>query len=133
MTKTRKELEALNEALDDVPTDAADDRAVVEALGIDVEKMAAEMRAKIAEADRRDREERVAEARRAYAEEVEQLERRRIEAKPTREEQLAVFRSLVARAPAQAVAMHFHKYESATDDELAELIRALRHLLGEDE
>jgi len=37
------------------------------------------------------------------------------------------------RAPNQsAVSMHFHKYETATDEELAELTRALRHLLGED-
>jgi len=133
MTKTRRELEALTEALDDVPTSEEEDRATTAALGVDVAKMAADIRSKIADADKRERERRVEEARRAYAAEIERLERRRIEAKPTRDEQLAVFRSLIARVPAQAVAMHFHKYESASDEELAELIRALRHLLGEDE
>ena len=44
------------------------------------------------------------------------------------------FRALLARVPqGQSIAMHFLKYEEASDDELDELIRSLRHLLGEDD
>jgi hypothetical protein len=47
-------------------------------------------------------------------------------------DQMAIMKSLLARAPTNT-AIHYHKFEEATADELAEMIRALRHLLGEDE
>jgi hypothetical protein len=134
MTRSRREIEALVEALDDVPVDEADAKATVKALGIDVGALAATIRAKIAAADAADRERRYHEARKAYADEVERLERRRIAPEADREALRATFRSLMARVPAETRASaHFHKYEAASDEELVELIRALRHLLGEDD
>jgi hypothetical protein len=132
MTKSRREIEALVEALDDEPIADAEARGVVKALGIDVKELAGRLRANVAEADARDRQVRFAEASQAYAEEIERLERRELEAAPTRDLQIATMKALLNRAPAHAVAMHFHKYESVTDEELAELVRALRHLLGKD-
>ncbi|AKU97419.1 hypothetical protein AKJ09_04083 [Labilithrix luteola] len=133
MSKSRREIEALIEALDDAPIDEEQARETVSQLGIDVSELAGRLRMQVAQADARERETRIHEARKAYAAEVEALERRRISATQSRDEQLTMFRALLSKVPPQQVAVHFHKYESATDEELAELIRALRHLLGEDE
>jgi hypothetical protein len=133
MSDTKKKIESLVEALDESPVDDEEAKAAVEELGIDVKSFAARVREKVAAAEAAHAKKRIADARRALAEEVERLERRKMEPKKSREEQLATFRALLAKAPPQAVAMHFHKYESASDEDLAELIRALRHLLGEDD
>ena len=96
--------------------------------------MALGLRAKIAAADEADRrKKRIEDARAAYAAELERLERRRQEPRRPRDEQVSILQALLARAPGGNVAIHFHHYESATDDELAELIRSLRHLIGEDD
>lgn len=134
-TNHRDKLNRLVDALDDETThsgDAAEARETVKRLGIDVKDMAAKLRAKVAAADAEDRKQRFDDAAAAYAREVERLERRKAEPKRPRAEQLVVLQGLLARAP-QSVAMHFHKYEAASDDELAELVRSLRHLLNEDE
>ncbi len=132
-SNSRKHLEHLTEALDDVPIDDHDVARTVGQLGIDVKSLAEELRQKVKDADAAERRQRIDAARAAYAREVERLERRKAEPRRPREEQLVVFRALLAKAPAQGLAMHFLKYESASDDELAELIRSLRDLLGEDE
>lgn len=130
------------EALADEPVDDEAARAEVARLQIDVKAMASSIRDRIAAArppsDDEARKRRFDEAQRAYAAEIERMERRKIEGgpqKPTREERLEVFQGLLERArvrePSALVGMHFHKYESASDDELAELIEALRHILGE--
>lgn len=124
-SKTKKQLENVVDALDDVPIEPKDAAKVVAQLGIDVNRMAANLRAKVAAAA-------IADARAGYAREIERFERRKAEPKRPRAEQLVVMHALLAKAP-QNVAMHFHKYEEASDDELAELIRSLRHLLDEDE
>lgn len=132
--KKSEELQRLVDDLEDAPLDDEAVRAINERLGGDISQMAANVRAMIANADARDRAERFQEARRAYAAELERFDRRPLTPRRTRSEREATFRALLAKAPAQAaVAMHFHKYESATDEELEQLIRALRHLLGEDE
>jgi hypothetical protein len=133
MSKRRREIEALVEVLDDVPIDQEHAREKVAELGIDVKSMAARMREKIADADAADRAKRIQVARVAYQAEVDRLARRKPEPKRDRDAQIATFKALVAKAPPAAVGMHFHKYESATDEELAELVRTLRHLLGEDD
>lgn len=129
----RDKLNRLVDALDEEGPhlgDAGDARETVKRLGIDVNDMAAKLRAKVAAADAADRKQRFDDAAAAYAHEVERLERRKAEPKRPRAEQLVVLQALLAKAP-QSVAMHFHKYESASDDELAELVRSLRHLLNE--
>ena len=142
MKKHPRDIDKVVEALADEPIDDDAARAEVARLKIDVKAMAGAIRDRIAaaqpqESDEAARKRRFAEAQRAYVEEIERMERRKIEGtldrKPTREERLEVFQALLKRAPPSAlVGMHFHKYESASDDELAELIEALRHLLGED-
>jgi hypothetical protein len=129
-TKSRDQVKRLVEALEDESVDAKEARDTVARLGIDVKAMAAKLRAKVAAADAEERKQRIDDARAAYAREVEKLERRKAEPIRPRAEQLVVLSALLARAP-QSVAMHFHKYESASDDELAELVRSLRHLLDE--
>jgi hypothetical protein len=132
--KRGRELELLVEALDDVPLDDDAVREANEKLGGDIGAFADKVRGMIADADARDRAARFQEARRSYAADLERFERRRLTPRGDRAEREATFRALIAKAPREAaVAMHFHKYESATDEELDELIRALRHLLGEDE
>jgi len=116
---------------DDAPASAAEaDRAVKE-LGIDVAALSARIRAQVTAADDADRRARFAEARRAYAAAVERLAERAAEPARPRARQVEVLEGLLARAPAGEVSMHFHKYDQATDAELDEMIRALRHLLGE--
>lgn len=114
MTTTKKQIESLIDALDDVP---------VEPQNEGVASLAAKLRAKVRFADATD----------AYAEELARLEAKK-HAAPNRSANLAAMKQLLARVPAQQhVAMHFLKYESASDDELAELVRALEHLLDDDE
>jgi hypothetical protein len=136
-SKSRRELDALVDALDEAPIDEELARETVAKLGIDVKALATTLRTKVAQTvaqhDAIDREKRIHEARKAYAIEIERLELRKRAAPATRDELLVTFQALLAKAPPNAVAMHFHKSESATDDELAELIRALQHLLDEDE
>jgi hypothetical protein len=131
-SKTKEQVEAVVDALDDVPIDPKDARETVTRLGVDVKSLAAGLRAKVAAADEADRKRTIEAARIAYAREIEQFERRKVEPLRPRAEQIVVLQALLAKAP-QSVAVHFHKYESASDDELGELIRALRHLLNEDE
>ena len=80
-----------------------------------------------------ERKKRIDEARAAYAKESERWSSRKPEPKRSRDEQLVVFRALLAKAPPQALAMHFLKYESASEEELAESIRSLRDLLGDED
>lgn len=131
-TKTRDQLNRIALALEDEAVDPKEARDTVARLGIDVKDMAQKLRAKVADAADVDRKRRIDDARAAYAKELERLERRKSEPKRPREEQLVVLQALLHRAP-QSVAMHFHKYESASDEELAELVRSLRHLLDEPE
>jgi hypothetical protein len=132
-SSTKKDIERIVEAMDDEPIDDDKAKETVAALGIDVKQMAAGLRAKVAAADAADRKRTFEAAQAAYAAEVERLERRKHEPKRSRDENLLAFRSLLAKVPPERVAMHFLKYEAASDEELEELLRALRHLLGEDE
>ena len=127
MKKTRQQTEALADALDDTPIDAAEAKAAVDQLGVDVPVLAAKLRATVAEADRKAR---FAAASLAYAEELAKLEMHKHAPAP-RDQHLATMKRLIARVPREQVAMHFLKYESATDDELGELVRSLQHLLGD--
>jgi hypothetical protein len=70
----------------------------------------------------------------AYQEDLERFARRPAEPTRSRDHQQRYLRELLARLPAgQAASIQFHKFEKATDEESAEMIRAVRHLLGEDD
>jgi len=133
--KGKKPIEALVEALDDVPLDEADAGNAAQRLGIDVKKWAGAIRQRVAAADESDRAARFNEARRAYADDAARYDAKKPEPKRSVEEQRATMRALMARIPraSATAAVHFHKFEEATEEELAEMIKALRHLLNEDE
>lgn len=132
-SKDRREIELLVEALDGVPDDAEGQEAV-RRLGIDVKSWAAGMRARVASEVVDERKRRFATAGAAYEEDLAALGRRSAEPKRSKEEQQQLFRELMARIPpAAAASVHFHKFEEATDEELAEMILSVRHLLGEDD
>ena len=132
-SKTITEVELLVEALDDVPVDDADGQAAIKRLGIDVKSWTASVRAKVTEAEVKQRKVRFSEATKEYTAEVERLSARVAEPVRSVDEQRRRVKALLARAPREtAVSMHFHKFEQATAEELTEMIRSLRHLLGED-
>lgn len=127
--KERREIELLIEALDDVP-DAAEGEEAVRRLGVDVKSWAASVRARVAGANAEMRKHHFARAAASYEKDLAALARRPAEQKRSRTEQQRILRDLVERAPSTA-SVHFHKFEEATEEELAEMIRTLRHLLGE--
>ena len=130
--KTRRELELIADALDDAEPTPEEIAGTVSRLPVATAKWAADIRGRIAAADDADRQARFEQARRGYRDEVRALAARKPEpVRPLHEAQL-VMKELMARAPA-GVSANFLKFENATPEELAEMIRALRHLLGDDE
>jgi hypothetical protein len=134
-SKSRREVELLIDALDDedLPDDAAGEDAV-RRLNIDVKGWAGEIRSRVANARVEARRQQFALADAAYQQDLAKLAQRAPEPARSLHEQRMVLEDLIARAPKSvANAVHFHKFEEATSDELAEMIRSLRHLMGEDE
>jgi hypothetical protein len=130
--KTRRELELLADALDEAEPTPEEIAGTVARLPVTPAKWAVDIRGRIAAADEADRQARFEQSRRGYRNEVRRLDARKPEpVRPIHEAQL-IIKDLMARAPA-GVSVNFLKYENATEEELAEMIRALRHLLGEDE
>jgi hypothetical protein len=132
-SKTRKEIEQLVEALDDVPITDEEARRVTTSLGIDVKAWAGDIQARVAAAQDAALANRVAEARVEYQRESRRLEARKAgPSDPVVQQQ--VLRDLLARVPAdQQATLNWHKFQEATPEEVAELIRSLRHLLGDDD
>jgi hypothetical protein len=130
--KTRRALEFLADALDDGEATPDEIAGTVSRLPVTPARWAADIRGRIAAADEADRQARFEESRRGYRDEVRALDARKPEpVRPLLEAQL-VMKDLMARAPA-GVSANFLKYENATPEEVADMIRTLRHLLGEDE
>jgi hypothetical protein len=129
------ELERLVDALDDEPIDAAAEQQAVKRLGIDLKKWATSIRARVDAADRTDRAERFRAATQAMEVASDRYDAKRAEPVRSLEDARAEFRRLSARMPREraAASVHFHKFEEATAEELAEMIKAIKHLLGEDE
>lgn len=126
MTKSKKQLDDLVDLLDDLPVDDDEAARAMAAHGIDANAWASEVAAMVRQKtfERWEAERQADLARRASLRQKEPIR--------GRESQLGIFRALVARAP-EGFAMHFHKYEAAPDEELAEAIADLRELLGDDE
>jgi len=124
----------LGQALDEESVTDDEARDVVRRLGIDTKAWAAGIRKRVAAANEAERKDRFEEARRTYISDLEKLNTRKPEPARSLAEQRAVLKRLVARAPREmAASMHAHKFEEATQEEVAEMIRSLRHLLGDDE
>ncbi len=127
--KDRRELELLDEALDDIEETPEQIAETTASLPTTPAAWAAEVRALAAVARERGRQARLQAIRDGY-----ERDRARYEALPSeplrsRAEMQREFRELLAQA-SEAVSLNFHKYEDAPPEELAEQIRALRHLLG---
>jgi hypothetical protein len=130
--KTRRELEFLADALEEAETTPEEIAGTVSRLPVTPAKWAADIRGRIAAADESDRQALFEQGRRGYRDETRRFDARKAEpVRPLPAAQL-VMKQLMAKAPAEVTA-NFLKYETATPEELAEMIRALRHLLGEDE
>jgi hypothetical protein len=131
--KNLREIELLVKALDEVP-DETEGEETVRRLGINVTSWTSDIRARVARANAEARQQRFDAAKAAYEADLGALGARPSEPARSKEEQQRILRDLVARAPQSATnAIHFHKFEEATGDELAEMIRSLRHLLREDD
>jgi hypothetical protein len=132
--KDRREIELIVAALDDELPDDAEGQEAVRRLGIDVKSWAASIEGRIASARAEARKRRFELAATDYQRDLEALGQRRPERRRSKDEQQRILKELIARAPRSTVAsVHFHKFEQATEDELGEMIRTLRHLLGEDD
>ena len=132
-SKSRKEIERLVEALDEEPIAGDEGGDAVKRLGIDVKAWAASIETRIASAEREELQARIARAASGLADETRRLDA--TAAGPTDPAlQDQVWQHLVARLrPDQRPSFHAHKFEKATAEEKAEMIRALRHLLDEDD
>jgi hypothetical protein len=127
----KNDLERLENIIEGLIGDDENVPADATAHGIDFEKWGEEIRANAktyAEAERRVREEETAKQReRAEA----RLRARPAEPIRSRPEQLAIMRELLQRTRPEEVSAHFHKFEQATDEDLARMIGELRHLIEE--
>lgn len=129
---TKRELELLDEALDDVEATPEQIASTMSRLSITPAAWAAEVRARAEAAKEAARQARLQAMRLSYQQERDRYEARRTEPLQSKTKLQVVFRDLVAMAP-QAVGANFHKYEDAPAEELVEHIRSLRHLLGLDD
>lgn len=137
-SKTREEIERLNAALDDDdgdddPPALRTDDLVGAARSIDVAAWANEIRARVAKAQAADLEARIAEARAGYERESRELSARKLgPVDPSQQD--VVINELLARVPPDRQAsLNWFNYERATVEEKAELIKSLRHLLGDED
>lgn len=130
--KNKRELELLDEALDDVEATPEQIASTMSRLSTTPAAWAAEVRTRADAAKEAARKTRLQAMRLSYQEDRERYEARQDEPVRSKADLQLVFRDLIARAP-QAVSANFHKYEDAPPEELAEQIRALRHLLGLDD
>src|SRR4051812_44966404 len=78
------------------------------------------IRARVASAITDERKDRFAKAAAAYEEDLAALSRRRAEPTRSKDDQQRILRALIERAPA-AASVHFHKFEEANSEELAEM------------
>src|SRR4029079_16554523 len=120
--KNKRELELLDEALDDVEATPEQIASTMSRLSTTPAAWAAEVRARVEAAKEAARKARLQEMRLGYRQERERYEARRNELVQSKAEMQLVFKSLLAEAP-QAVSANFHKYEDAPSEELAEQIR----------
>jgi hypothetical protein len=131
-SKAVRDVELLGRALDDEPLTDDDARDAVRRLGFDTKGWAANVRKRVAAASEAERKERFERHQLAYESDLARLNATRPEPARSLADQRAEVQRLIAWAPREmAASVHAHKFEQATEDELAEMIRSLRFLLGE--
>lgn len=130
--KPKTAAELLMLALDDEPTTDEDGREAVKRLGVDVGAWAASIRSSVSQADKEKRRDRFAAADAARRAELDRLSSKASMPSGALGELRETLKDLLARAP-QGAAVHALKFEEATAEELAEMIRSVQHLLDEDD
>ncbi len=129
--KTRRELDLLEAELEEAEVSDEEVAAATAQLAISPKDWAAAVRAKVDAALSADRTAKIEQARAGYQADLRRLQSRAAEPSNSLAGQQLVMKELLARAPEARVA--YLKFEQATPEELAEMIRSLRHLLGDDE
>lgn len=131
----QRDLERLFDALDDEQEGDADEaKDLVSRLGINVAKWSEAIVAKIAAADKIDREVRFQIAASAFRNESRRYESQGAAVPMSIDDSRQLLRQLLKQIPpasAVTTSLHFHKFEEATVGELAEMIRAARFLLSQ--
>lgn len=110
------------------PVDEAEAREAIVDLGINVSDMAMRLRALVDEQDRRDRAARLAQIESERQADLLRLETSELMEGASRQEMLVMMATLINQAGPSA-SVHYMKFEEATDEELAEMIRSLEHLV----
>jgi len=125
-------LTGLLDADDDELEPIEDVKREAEAAGIDFAKWGEEIRQKAIMKRMETRKEEIEREQAAYDADVARLASR---PRPsgTREEKLALMRSLMKRAESHQLSAHFRKFEEASDSTLDELIVSLEDLLRNDD
>jgi hypothetical protein len=129
--KTRRELDRLEDDLEHAEMSQEELAAAVANLPVSLKDWAAEIRAKVNVALEAERSAKNEQARAAYKADLARLHCRPVEPSKSFMAQQLVMKGLLARAPEASVA--YLKFEEATAEELAEMIRSLRPLLADDE
>lgn len=129
MTTTKSEQAAhVLAALEAEPMDDEDGRAAVAELGIDAKRLAAGLRALVAERDEIDRRARYAAVAADRRRELADLHAISPAPKRTRAAHITEIQSFISKLPPEQVSMHFMKFETASDEDLARLEALARYL-----
>ena len=126
--KAEDRAQALVDAVLDGPVDDAESRAAVQELGIDVASLATRLRAQVAAQDKHDRAARLAQIERDRQAALSKLRAGELVEGASRQKMLTIMTNLIQQAGPSA-SIHYMKFEEATDEELAEMIRSLEYLL----
>lgn len=126
--KRERRARAVLDALLAEPVDEAEAREAIVDLGINVSDMAMRLRALVDEQDRRDRAARLAQIESERQADLLRLETSELMEGASRQEMLVMMATLINQAGPSA-SVHYMKFEEATDEELAEMIRSLEHLV----
>lgn len=111
--------------------DQQDDEDLTTGLAIDMTALASSLEARVRAFRVREKEARYAQAEAARQAELDRLAGQLPLPEMTHEERFSVAAALLKQAGPQAAGMYFMKFEEATEAELDEMIRTLRHLLAE--
>src|SRR5262249_32953239 len=115
--KTRREIELIADALDEVEPMPEEIAAAVSELPVTPAAWAAQVRARVTAAQESARQAKLQVLRSGYTAERDRYEARRAEPVKSKAELQLVLKNLVARAPRE-IAMGFLKYEDAPPEEL---------------
>ena len=126
--KKERRARAVLDALLAEPVEEAEAREAIDDLGMNVSDMAMRLRALVDEQDRRDRAKRLAQIESERQSDLLRLQTSELIEGASRQEMLVMMATLIKQAGPSA-SVHYMKFEEATEEELAEMIRSLQHLV----